>query len=169
MPGDGSSTLRPGSITTLFSPRKRQLGSRTPGHPESHLATGVETTGPLGQGVGNSVGMAIASRWLAAKQPAGFDVLDFNVYAMCSDGDLMEGIGGEATSLAGHLKLSMFCWMYDHNGITLDGPADWSFSEDVATRFVGYGWNVTRVADANDLEMLARAFQTFHKTTDRPP
>jgi transketolase len=150
--------------------RFRQLGSRTPGHPESHLATGVETTtGPLGQGVGNSVGMAIASRWMAANfNRQGFEVFDFNVYAMCSDGDLMEGIGGEAASLAGHLKLSNLCWMYDHNGITLDGPADWSFSEDVATRFVGYGWNVTRVADANDLEMLARAFQTFQKTTDRP-
>jgi transketolase len=150
--------------------RFRQLGSRTPGHPESHITTGVETTtGPLGQGVGNSLGMAIASRWLAENfnQP-GFEVFDFNVYAMCSDGDLMEGVGGEAASLAGHLKLSNLCWMYDHNGITLDGPADWSFSEDVATRFVGYGWNVTRVADANDLEMLARAFQTFQKTTDRP-
>jgi transketolase len=113
--------------------------------------------------------MAIASRWLAANfNRPGFEVFDFNVYAMCSDGDLMEGIGGEAASLAGHLKLSNLCWMYDHNGITLDGPADWSFSEDVATRFVGYGWNVTRVADANDLEMLARAFETFQKTTDRP-
>jgi transketolase len=150
--------------------RFRQLGSRTPGHPESHLATGVETTtGPLGQGVGNSVGMAIASKWLAANfNRPGFEIFDFNTYAMCSDGDLMEGIGGEAASLAGHLKLSNLCWMYDHNGITLDGPADWSFSEDVATRFVGYGWNVTRVADANDLEMLARAFETFQKTTDRP-
>ncbi|MFZ0759701.1 MAG: transketolase [Candidatus Sulfotelmatobacter sp.] len=150
--------------------RFRQLGSRTPGHPESHITTGVETTtGPLGQGVGNSLGIAIASKWLAANfNRPGFEVFDFNVYAMCSDGDLMEGIGGEAASLAGHLKLSNLCWMYDHNHITLDGPADWSFSEDVATRFVGYGWNVTRVADANDLEMLARAFQTFQKTTDRP-
>ena len=113
--------------------------------------------------------MAIASRWLAANfNRPDFEIFDFNVYAMCSDGDLMEGIGGEAASLAGHLKLSNLCWMYDHNGITLDGPADWSFSEDVATRFVGYGWNVTRVADANDLEMLARAFETFKKTTDRP-
>jgi len=148
----------------------RQLGSRTPGHPESHVTTGVETTtGPLGQGVGNSVGIAIASRWLAANynQP-GFEVFDFNVYTMCSDGDLMEGIGGEAASLAGHLKLSNLCWMYDHNHVTLDGPARWSFTEDVATRFVGYGWNVTRVADANDLQMLARAFETFQKTTDRP-
>jgi len=150
--------------------RFRQLGSRTPGHPESHLATGVETTtGPLGQGVGNSVGIAIASRWQAANfNRPGFDIFDFNVYAMCSDGDLMEGIGGEAASLAGHLKLSNLCWMYDNNSITLDGPANWSFSEDVATRFVGYGWNVTRVADANDLEMLARAFETFKKATDRP-
>src|ERR1700735_1776785 len=150
--------------------RFRQLGSRTPGHPESHITTGVETTtGPLGQGVGNSVGMAIASRWLAANfNRPGFEVFDFNVYAMCSDGDLMEGIGGEAASLAGHLQLSNLCWMYDHNHITLDGPASWSFSEDVATRFIGYEWNVTRVADANDLEMLARAFETFQKTTDRP-
>ncbi len=150
--------------------RFRQLGSRTPGHPESHITTGVETTtGPLGQGIGNSLGMAIGSRWLAANfNRPGFEIFDYNIYAMCSDGDLMEGVGGEAASLAGHLKLSNLCWMYDHNGITLDGPADWSFSEDVATRFVGYGWNVTRVADANDLEMLARAFETFHKTTDRP-
>ena len=150
--------------------RFRQLGSRTPGHPESHITTGVETTtGPLGQGVGNSLGMAIASRWLAANfnRPE-FKVFDFNVYAICSDGDLMEGIGGEAASLAGHLKLSNLCWIYDHNNITLDGPANWSFSEDVATRFIGYGWNVTRAGDANDLEMLARAFETFKKTTDRP-
>lgn len=150
--------------------RFRQLGSRTPGHPESHITTGVETTtGPLGQGVGNSLGMAIASKWLAANfNRPGFEIFDFNVYAMCSDGDLMEGIGGEAASLAGHLKLSNLCWMYDHNGITLDGPAEWSYSDDVATRFIGYGWNVTRVADANDLEILARAFETFRKTTDRP-
>jgi len=150
--------------------RFRQLGSRTPGHPESHLTTGVETTtGPLGQGVGNSLGMAIGERWLAANfnRPE-FEIFNYNVYAMCSDGDLMEGIGGEAASLAGHLKLSNLCWMYDNNHITLDGPADWSFSEDVATRFIGYGWNVTRVGDGNDLEMLARAFETFKKTTDRP-
>jgi len=148
----------------------RQLGSRTPGHPESHVTTGVETTtGPLGQGVGNSVGMAIAGKWQAANfNRPGFEIFDFNVYAMCSDGDLMEGIGGEAASLAGHLKLSNLCWMYDHNSVTLDGPASWSFSEDVATRFLGYGWNVTRVADANDLDMLSRAFETFRKTTDRP-
>jgi transketolase len=150
--------------------RFRQLGSLTPGHPESHVTSGVETTtGPLGQGVGNSLGMAIASKWQAANfNRPDFEIFDYNVYAMCSDGDLMEGIGGEAASLAGHLKLSNLCWIYDHNHITLDGPANWSFSEDVATRFVGYGWNVTRVADANDLAMLSRAFGTFHKTEDRP-
>src|ERR1700720_911460 len=150
--------------------RFRQLGSLTPGHPESHITSGVETTtGPLGQGVGNSVGMAIASKWQAANfNRPNFEIFDFNVYAMCSDGDLMEGIGGEAESWGGHLKLSNLCWIYDHNHITLDGPANWSFSEDVATRFIGYEWNVTRVADANDLTMLARAFETFHKTKDRP-
>lgn len=148
----------------------RQLGSKTPGHPESHITTGVEvTTGPLGQGVGNSVGMAIAGKWQAANfNKPGLEIFDFNVYTMCSDGDLMEGIGGEAASLAAHLKLSNLCWIYDHNSITLDGPANWSFSEDVATRFIGYGWNVTRVTDANDLDMIARAFETFQKTTDRP-
>jgi transketolase len=150
--------------------RFRQLGSRTPGHPESHLTSGVETTtGPLGQGVGNSVGIAIASKWQAANfNRPGLEIFDYNVYTLCSDGDLMEGIGGEAASLAGHLKLSNLCWIYDHNSVTLDGPAKWSFTEDVATRFVGYGWNVTRVVDANDLEMLARAFEVFQKTTDRP-
>jgi transketolase len=148
----------------------RQLGSRTPGHPESHITTGVETTtGPLGQGVGNSLGMAIAGKWQAATfNRPGLEIFDFNVYAMCSDGDLMEGIGGEAASLAGHLQLDNLCWIYDHNSITLDGPANWSFSEDVATRFVGYGWNVTRVADANDLQMLARAFGIFRKTKNQP-
>ncbi len=150
--------------------RFRQLGSRTPGHPESHLTSGVETTtGPLGQGVGNSVGMAIASKWLAANfNRPGFEIFNYNIYTLCSDGDLMEGIGGEAASLAGHLKLSNLCWIYDHNSVTLDGPAAWSFSEDIATRFMGYEWNVTRVTDANDLEMLARAFRVFLKTNDRP-
>src|SRR5580692_4401414 len=150
--------------------RFRQLGSRTPGHPESHITSAVETTtGPLGQGVGNSVGMAIAGDWLAANfNRPGYEVFDFNVYAICSDGDLMEGVGSEAASLAGHLKLSNLCWIYDHNHITLDGPASWSFSEDVAARFIGYEWNVWRVADANDLQMLTRAFEIFKKTTDRP-
>jgi transketolase len=150
--------------------RFRQIDSRTPGHPESHLTTGVETTtGPLGQGAGNSVGMAIASKWLAENynQP-GFNIFDFNVYALCGDGDLMEGVASEAASLAGHLKLSNLCWIYDNNHVTLDGPAEWSFSEDVGARFAGYGWNVTHVTDANDLEMLARAYENFLKTNDRP-
>ncbi len=150
--------------------RFRQLDSKTPGHPESHITSGVETTtGPLGQGAGNSVGMAIASKWLAANynQP-GFEIFDFKTYAVCGDGDLMEGVASEAASLAGHLRLGNLCWIYDNNRVTLDGPASWSFSEDVMTRFLGYGWNVTRVADANDLMMLARAYETFLKTTDRP-
>jgi transketolase len=150
--------------------RFRQIDSKTPGHPESHLTTGVETTtGPLGQGAGNSVGMAIAGKWLAENyNRPGFEIFDFNVYAVCGDGDLMEGVACEAASLAGHLALPNLCWIYDHNHVTLDGPAAWSFSEDVMTRFLGYGWNVTRVADANDLEMLGRAYNTFLKTTDRP-
>src|SRR5215469_5417191 len=150
--------------------RFRQLGSRTPGHPESHLATGVETTtGPLGQGCGNSVGMAIAGLWLAATyNRPGFEIFNYNIYTMCGDGDLMEGVAAEAASLAGHLKLSNLCWVYDNNKVTLDGPAAWSFSEDVMTRFVGYGWNVTRVSDANNLDWLARAFQTFLSTHDKP-
>jgi transketolase len=150
--------------------RFRQLGSRTPGHPESHMTTGVETTtGPLGQGIANSVGMAIASKWLASNfnQP-GFELFNFNVYAVCGDGDLMEGVGGEAASLAGHLGLSNLCWIYDNNRVTLDGPASWSFSEDMMTRFVGYGWNVTRVSDANDLLQLSRGYKTFLNTTDKP-
>jgi transketolase len=150
--------------------RFRQIDSKTPGHPESHLTTGVETTsGPLGQGAGNSVGMAIASKWLAENfNRPGFDIFNFNVYTICGDGDLMEGVACEAASLAGHLKLSNLCWIYDNNRVTLDGPAEWSFSEDVMTRFVGYGWNVTRVSDANDLNWLARGYETFLKTKDRP-
>ena len=150
--------------------RFRQIDSRTPGHPESHLTTGVETTtGPLGQGAGNSVGMAIAGKWLGENyNKPGFAIFDFNVYAVCGDGDLMEGVACEAASLAGHLKLSNLCWVYDNNRVTLDGPAAWSFSEDVATRFAGYGWNVAHVTDANDLEMLARAYETFLRTNERP-
>jgi transketolase len=148
----------------------RQLNSKTPGHPEFGLTTGVETTtGPLGQGIGNSVGMAIAGKWLAARynQP-GFELFNYNVYAICSDGDLMEGIGSEAASLAGHLKLSNLCWLYDNNRITLDGPADWSFTEDVGARFKAYGWNVAHVTDANDLDALAAALKGFQKTNDQP-
>ena len=148
----------------------RQLGSKTPGHPESHITTGVETTtGPLGQGVGNSVGMALASKWLGATyNKPGFDLFDFNAYAICGDGDIMEGVASEAASLAGHLKLSNLCWIYDNNKVTLDGPAAWSFNEDVMKRFVSYGWNVTHVTDANDLAMLAGGFDSFLATKDRP-
>jgi transketolase len=150
--------------------RFRQLDSRCPGHPEYRWTSGVETTtGPLGQGVATSVGMAIASKWLGAHyNRPGFEMFDFNVYALAGDGCMMEGISGEAASLAGHLKLSNLCWIYDNNKITIEGHTDWAFSEDVATRFIGYGWNVTRVGDANDQEMLARAFNTFKNTTDRP-
>src|SRR5271154_6024527 len=150
--------------------RFRQIGSRTPGHPESHITTGVETTtGPLGQGAGNSVGMAIASKWLGEHyNRPGLDLFNFNVYAICGDGDFMEGVASEAASLAGHLKLSNLCWIYDNNRVTLDGPADWSFSEDVTSRFLGYGWNITHIADANDLDALGRAYGTFINTKDRP-
>jgi transketolase len=148
----------------------RQLDSRCPGHPEYRWTSGVESTmGPLGQGVATSVGMTIARQWLAARyNRPGFELFDFNVYALCGDGCMMEGISGEAASLAGHLRLSNLCWIYDNNHITIEGNTALAFTEDVATRFIGYGWNVTRVGDANDLEMLARAFQTFQSTGDRP-
>ncbi|MEW6299249.1 MAG: transketolase, partial [Thermodesulfobacteriota bacterium] len=163
-------TLGTLSVTLEDIKRFRQLDSKCPGHPEYRWTSGVETTtGPLGQGVATSVGMAIAGLWQAAyfNRP-GFDMFDYNVYALCGDGCLMEGVSGEAASLAGHLKLANLCWVYDNNRITIEGHTDWAFSEDVATRFLGYGWNVTRVGDANDLDMLARAFRTFHHTTDRP-
>ena len=158
------------SVTMEEIKRFRQLGSRTPGHPESHLTTGVETTtGPLGQGAGNSVGMAIAGKWFATHfNRPGFDLFDFKVYAVCGDGDIMEGVAAEAASIAGHLQLGNLCWIYDHNRVTLDGPASWSFSEDVMTRFVGYGWHVTRVADANDLTQLSRAYKDFLNHSDMP-
>jgi transketolase len=148
----------------------RQLDSKTPGHPEYRITSGVETTtGPLGQGIGNSVGMAMAGKWLEARyNRPGFEIFDYNVYAFCGDGDMMEGVGSEAASLAGHLKLPNLCWIYDSNHITLDGPADWSFSEDVATRFKGYGWNVTHVGDANDLNAVSGGFREFLATKDRP-
>ena len=148
----------------------RQLDSKCPGHPEYRWTSGVETTtGPLGQGVATSVGMAIAGRWQAAyfNRP-NFELFDYNVYALCGDGDMMEGISGEAASLAGHLKLSNLCWIYDNNKISIEGHTDWAFSDDTATRFIGYGWNVTRVGDANDLDMLRRAFRVFGSTQDRP-
>jgi len=148
----------------------RQLDSKTPGHPEYRITAGVETTtGPLGQGVGNSVGMAIAGQWLAARyNKPNFTIFDYNVYVICSDGDMMEGIGSEAASLAGHLKLSNLCWLYDNNNVTLDGPADWSYGEDTEQRFKSYGWNVIHVTDANDVEMLSKALNNFQQTKDRP-
>ena len=148
----------------------RQLHGRCPGHPEVGHTCGVETTtGPLGQGVGNSVGMAIASRWLAAHYDRpDFELCDFNVFALSGDGDMMEGLSGEAASIAGHLKLSNLCWIYDDNRITIEGETSLAFSEDVATRFVGYGWHVVRVDDANDLDALRGALKAFHACTDRP-
>ena len=151
--------------------RFRQLHSRCPGHPEYRLTSGVETTtGPLGQGAGNSVGMAAAERFMAAhyNRPGFEKLIDFNVYALCGDGDMMEGISGEAASLAGHWKLSNLCWIYDNNHITIEGSTSLAFSEEVATRFIAYGWNVTRVTDANDLDQLERAFTLFQHTNDRP-
>ena len=151
--------------------RFRQWGSRCPGHPEYRWTSGVETTtGPLGQGISNSVGMALAGRWMAEhfNRPGFDDMINFNVYALCGDGCMMEGISHEAASMAGHLGISNLCWIYDNNHITIEGNTALSFSDDVATRFIAYGWNVTRVGDANDLVMLERAFRTFQKTTDRP-
>jgi transketolase len=148
----------------------RQLESRCPGHPEYRWTSGVETTtGPLGQGVATSVGMAIAARWLAARfNRPGFDLFDYDVYALCGDGCLMEGIASEAASLAGHLRLANLCWIYDNNRITIEGATSLAFTEDVGARFLAYGWNVTRVSDANDLAMLDRAFAIFRQTADRP-
>ncbi len=150
--------------------RFRQIESRCPGHPEYRWTSGIETTtGPLGQGVATSVGMAIASRFMGAHfNRPGLQMIDFNAYALCGDGCLMEGVSSEAASLAGHLGLSNLCWIYDNNEITIEGNTSWAFSEDVATRFIGQGWNVTRVGDANDLEMLTRAFQTFGNERERP-
>jgi transketolase len=148
----------------------RQAGSRCPGHPEYGWTSGVEaTTGPLGQGVAMSVGMAIGGRWLGATyNRPGFDLFNYNVYALCGDGCLMEGVSGEAASLAAHLRLANLCWIYDNNRITIEGPTSLAFTEDVAARFLGYGWNVTRVSDANDLDMLERAYRTFLATSDQP-
>ena len=148
----------------------RQLGSKCPGHPEYHLTSGVETTtGPLGQGVSNSVGMAIAEKWLATHfNKPGFEIFNYRVYAICGDGDMMEGVSSEAASLAGHLKLNNLCWIYDNNHITIEGKTALAFTEDIAARFMGYGWNVTRVADANDLELLTRAIESAGHASDRP-
>lgn len=158
------------SVTLDDIKRFRQLGSKCPGHPEYRWTSGVETTtGPLGQGVATSVGMAIAARWQAAHfNRPGFDLFDYDVYALCGDGCMMEGVASEAASLAGHLRLANLCWIYDNNHITIEGSTALAFSDDVATRFLGYGWNVSRVGDANDLGMLTRALSTFTRTSDRP-
>ncbi|MEW5988585.1 MAG: transketolase, partial [Chloroflexota bacterium] len=163
-------TLGRPSVTLEDIKRFRQLDSKCPGHPEYRWTSGVETTtGPLGQGVATSVGMAMAGRWMAAHfNRPGFEMFNYDVYALCGDGDMMEGVSNEAASLAGHLRLSNLCWIYDNNHITIEGHTNWAFSDDVATRFMGYGWNVTRVGDANDLGMLARALQVFKQTNDRP-
>ena len=148
----------------------RQLGSKAPGHPEYHWVSGVEATaGPLGQGVADSVGMAIAEAWLASRyNREGFEIFGYDIYAVCGDGDMMEGVASEAASLAGHLALDSLCWIYDNNHITIDGNTRITFTEDIAARFLGYGWNVLRVGDANDIDRIESALEIFHKTKGRP-
>lgn len=160
----------PGAITLDDLKHFRQAGSRCSGHPEYGLASGVETTtGPLGQGVATSVGMAVAERWLAATyNRPDYTLFDHNVYVLCSDGDMMEGVSGEAASVAGHLQLANLCWIYDSNHISIEGSTNLAFTEDVAARFASYRWNVLRVDDANDLEALTQAYDAFLNTTDRP-
>jgi transketolase len=163
-------TLGELSVTLDDIKRFRQLGSKCPGHPEYHLTSGVETTtGPLGQGCGNSVGMALAGRWLARHfNRPDFPIFDFKVYAFCGDGDMMEGVASEAASFAGHQMLGNLCWIYDNNRVTIEGHTDLAFSEDVAARFLAYGWNVERVGDANDRERLAQAIERFRETNEVP-
>ena len=148
----------------------RQLDSKAPGHPEYHWVSGVETTtGPLGQGVATSVGMGIAEKWLANRyNRPGFEIFDYNVYAVCGDGCLMEGVASEAASLAGHLGLGNLCWIYDNNHITIEGKTRITFTEDVEARFLAYGWNVLRVGNANDIERIEHALEIFRKTKERP-
>jgi transketolase len=148
----------------------RQLDSRAPGHPEYRWTSGVETTtGPLGQGVATSVGMAIAGKWQGARyNRPDHQLFDFDVYAIAGDGCLMEGVSGEAASIAGHLELDNLCWIYDNNHITIDGKTDLAYEDDVAARFMGYGWNVTRVGDANDTDLIATAFEEFKGEERRP-
>ncbi len=161
--GDGSGER---SITLENIRNFRQLGSPCAGHPEYGDAAGIETTtGPLGQGVGNSVGMAMAARWLATRYD---EMFGFNVYALCSDGDVMEGVGCEAASLGGHLGLANLCWIYDDNHITIEGDTELAFSENVAARFEGLGWNAIRVDDANDRGAIRAALDAFQATEDRP-
>ena len=150
--------------------RFRQLDSKAPGHPEYHWTSGVETTtGPLGQGIATSVGMAIGQKWLASRyNRPGFDIFDYDIYAVCGDGCMMEGIGAEAASLAGHLGLDNLCWVYDNNHITIEGNTRITFTEDIAARFLGYGWNVLRVGDANDVDRIENSLEIFRKTAGRP-
>jgi transketolase len=158
------------SVTLDDIRRFRQLDSKAPGHPEYHWVSGVETTtGPLGQGIATSVGMAIAQKWLASRynQP-GFDIFDYNVYAVCGDGCMMEGVGSEAASLAAHLGLDNLCWVFDNNHITIEGHTRIAFTEDVAARFLAYGWNVLRVGDANDIDRIGHALEVFRNTKARP-
>jgi transketolase len=148
----------------------RQLDSKTPGHPEYRMTTGVETTtGPLGQGCANSVGMAMAERWLGERfNRPDATLFDYKVYTLCGDGDMMEGVSSEAASVAGHLKLANLCWIYDNNTISIEGHTELAFSDDVAARFRAYGWHTLHVTDANDTEALAQALETFRATTDAP-
>jgi transketolase len=166
---DGNKTGEP-AVSLDDIKQFRQLSSKTPGHPEYRMTTGVETTtGPLGQGCGNSVGMAIAERALAARfNRDGFDLFDHDVYVLCGDGDMMEGVSAEAASVAGHLALSNLCWIYDSNHITIEGGTDIAFTEDVGKRFESYGWNVIHVDDANDTVAFGKAIETFRATSDRP-
>ena len=166
---DGNPTGEP-AVSLDDIKQFRQLGSKTPGHPEYRMTTGVETTtGPLGQGCGNSVGMAVAERALAAHfNRDGFTLFDHDVYVFAGDGDMMEGVSQEAASVAAHLKLANLCWVYDSNHITIEGGTDLAFSEDVGKRFEGYGWQVIHVDDANDTAAFAAAIERFKATDDRP-
>ena len=150
--------------------RFRQLGSKAPGHPEYHWTSGVETTsGPLGQGVATSVGMAIAQKWLTSRyNRPGAAVFNYRIYAVCGDGCMMEGVASEAASLAGHLGLDNLCWLYDNNHITIEGSTGITFTEDITARFLGYGWNVLRVGDANNIDRIEHAFEVFRQTQGRP-
>ena len=163
---------RLGSPTVALDDLKkfRQLDSKCPGHPEYHWTSGIETTtGPLGQGIATSVGLAIGANWLASHfNRPDFNLFDYRIYALCGDGCMMEGVASEAASLAGHLKLGNLCWVYDSNHITIEGNTSLAFTEDVAGRFLAYGWNVLRVGDANDRERIANAFATAKHTSDRP-
>src|SRR6202166_3938003 len=163
-------TLGQPSVSLDDIRRFRQLDSKAPGHPEYHWVSGVETTsGPLGQGVATSVGMAIGQKWIASRynQP-GFDIFDYHIYAVCGDGCMMEGVASEAASLAGHLGLDNLCWVYDNNHITIEGNTRIAFTEDIAARFLGYGWNVLCVGGSKHMYHIEDALHIFHKTKGRP-